>query len=115
MNIIERAEQGQSFLVADDGQFLGKLTLNQYDSESISNNYGSYGSQYSSTSIKNKYSQFGSPYSSLSPYNQYSSTPPIIYLKGKKHGYLTKNRFKTGTTIDPDTLAEWLRRNNLNY
>ena len=62
MNILERAEQGQPFLVADNGQFLGKLTLNQYDLEFISNSYGSYGSQYPSTSIKNQYSQYGSPY-----------------------------------------------------
>lgn len=115
MNIIERAEQGQSFLVADDGQFLGKLTLNQYDSESISNSYGSYGSQYSSTSIKNQYSQYGSPYSSLSPYNQYSSTPPKIYIRGRKYGYLTKNNYKSGTIVDPDSLNELMRKNNLNY
>jgi hypothetical protein len=115
MNILERAEQGQSFLVADDGQFLGKLTLNQYDSESISNNYGSYGSQYSSTSIKNQYSQYGSPYSSLSPYNQYSSTPPTIYIRGRKYGYLTKNKYKSGTSVDPDSLNELMRKNNLNY
>jgi hypothetical protein len=115
MNIIERAEQGQSFLVADDGQFLGKLSLNQYDSESISNSYGSYGSQYASTSIKNQYSSYGSQYSSLSPYNQYTSTPPIIYLKGRKYGCLTKNKYKSGVTLDPDNLSNWMRSNNLNY
>jgi hypothetical protein len=115
MNIIERAEQGQSFLVANDGQFLGKLSLNQYDSESISNVYGSYGSPYSSTSIKNRFSQYGSIYSSLSPFNQYTSTPPTIYLKGKKIGYLTKNRYKTGNLIDPDILSQWLKDKNLNY
>ena len=115
MNILERAEQGQSFLVADDGQFLGKLNLNQYDLESISNIYGPHGSQYLSTSIKNKYSQYGSPYSSLSPYNQYSNTPPTIYIKGSKYGYLTKNKYKSGTIFDPDSLNELMRKNNLNY
>src|SRR5690554_758438 len=115
MNTIERAGQGQSFLVADDGQFLGKLSLNQYDSESISNTYGSYGSPYSSTSIKNQYSQYGSPYSSLSPYNQYSSTPPTIYIKGRKYDYLTKNKYKSGTIVDPDSLNELMRKHNLNY
>lgn len=115
MNIIERANQGQSFIVADDGQFLGKLTLNSYDSESISNNYGSYGSPYSSTSINNKYSSYGSAYSSLSPNNAYTSTPPTIYLRGVKYGYLTKNKYKSGVTLDPDSLSNWLRSNNLNY
>jgi hypothetical protein len=115
MNLLERVKQGQSFLVADDGQFLGKLTLNQYDLESITNIYGNYGSQYSLISIKNQYSQYGSPYSSLSPYNQYSSTPPTIYIKGRMHGYLTKNKFKLGTIVDPDSLNELMREYNLNY
>ncbi|MCP2028091.1 hypothetical protein L1276_003259 [Flavobacterium sp. HSC-32F16] len=115
MNILQRAEQGQSFLVANDGQFLGKLSLNQYDSESISNSYGSFGSQYSSTSIKNQYSQYGSPYSSLSPFNQYTSTPPTIYIRGKKHGFLTKNKYLSGTSIDPDALNDLMRKNNLVY
>ena len=115
MNIIERAQLGQSFLVADDGQFLGKLTLNHYDSESISNAYGLYGSKYSATSINNQYSQYGSQYSTLSPYNQYSLTSPTIYLRGRKYGCLTKNRYKFGTIIDPDFLTEWLRQQNLYY
>lgn len=115
MNTKERAGQGQSFLVADDGQFLGKLSLNQYDSESISNTYGSYGSPYSSTSIKNQYSQYGSPYSSLSPYNQYSNTPPTIYIIGIEYGYLTRNIYKSGNIVDPDILNEFMREHNLNY
>ena len=115
MNIIERAEEGQSFLVANDGQFLGKLSLNIYDAESISNAYGSFGSLFSSTSIKNRFSQYGSIYSSLSPFNIYTSTPPTIYLKGKKYGYLTKNRLLYGKLVDPDTLSEWMKNNNLYY
>lgn len=115
MTILERVSKKQSFLVADDGQFLGKLTLNQYESESVLNSYGSYGSQYSSTSINNQYSQYGSPYSSLSPFNQYSSTPPIIYIKGKIYGYLTKNKYKLGTTVDPDSINEFMLNNNLIY
>jgi hypothetical protein len=115
MNILKRAEQGQSFLVADDGQFLGKLTLNEYETESILNNYGSHGSKYASTSINNQYSSYGSKYSSLSPNNQFTSTPPTIYLRGIKYGYLTKNKFKSGTTLDPDNLTNWMRSNNLNY
>lgn len=115
MNVTERIIQKQSFLVADDGQFLGKLNLNQYDLESISNNYGLYGSPYSSTSIKNRYSQYGSEYSSLSPYNGYTSTPPIIYFRGIKYGRLSKNRYNIGNLLDPDFLNDWMLNNNLNY
>lgn len=112
--IIEKITRGESFLLANDGQFLGKLSLNRYDSESISYQYGSYGSKYSSTSIFNKYSSYGSKYSSLSPFNQYTSTPPTIYLRGQKLGFLTKNRYLSGQNVDPEELFEWMKRNNLN-
>ena len=36
--------------------YLGKLNASKYDSESIWNEYGSYGSSYSSNSIWNEYS-----------------------------------------------------------
>lgn len=114
MNIIERAELGQSFLVADDGQYLGTLTLNQYDAESVSNSHGCYGSSHSLTSIKNPKSQYGSPYSTLSAFNKSSATPPTIYINGKKYGFLTKNSSQSGTAIDPDALSELMRTNNLN-
>lgn len=38
-----RIMASESFLIANDGQYLGKLTLNRYNAESISNDYGSYG------------------------------------------------------------------------
>lgn len=118
MNVQElqqRVSLRQSFLVANDGQFLGKLTLNRYDSESISNQYGNYGSHYSATCIFNKYSSYGSPYSSLSPFNMYTSTPPAIYLKGVFYGYLTKNNYIGGVRLDPDNIMSWLEINGLRY
>ena len=113
--ILEKIDNSESFLLADDGQYLGKLTLNKYDSESIMNQYGSYGSKYSSTSIFNQYGSYGSKYSSLSPYNQYSSTPPLIYLRGRKVGFLTKNRYVSLPGIDPVDIIDWMKTNNLNY
>lgn len=110
-----KARAGESFLVANDGQYLGKLSSNQYNSESISNPYGSYGSQYSSTSIHNQYSNYGSPYSSLSPFNPYTSTPPAIYLHGQFYGYLSKNPYLGMNVVDPENLLFWLKEKNLNY
>jgi hypothetical protein len=48
--------RGESYIIAQDGQFLGKLTSNKYDSDSLLNEFGSYVSKFSSTSI---FSQFG--------------------------------------------------------
>ncbi len=53
-------------LYGKDGTYLGKVSNNKYDSESISNPYGKYGSKYSSTSINNDYSKYGSDYSTQS-------------------------------------------------
>ncbi len=45
-----------------NGKYLGKMSSNKYDPESISNPYGQYGNKYSPTSIYNKYGA-GNPYS----------------------------------------------------
>lgn len=42
-------------LYADDGKYLGEMNANKYDSNSISNPYGRYGSPYSSESVNNLY------------------------------------------------------------
>ena len=108
-DLLRRVKHGESFLVANDGQYLGKLTFNRYDSESIYNPYGSYGSRYSSTSIFNPYSSYGSRYSSLSPFNPYTSTPPTIYMYGQDVGLLTKNRYLGPYGVDPETLDQFMR------
>lgn len=82
-------------IIAEDGQMLGVITSNAYDTKSFLNEYGTYGSKYSSTSIWNEYGQYGGQYSSMSPFNSYTSTPPrIISPGGQVIGYLTVNKFK---------------------
>ena len=93
-----RIARCEFFLIASDGQFLGKLSLNRYDLDSISCEYGLY----------------GSPYSSLSPYNLYTSTPPVIYLRGQRVGFLSKNKYLFGS-IDPDSINTWMQNNRLYY
>jgi hypothetical protein len=61
-------------IIAEDGTFLGKIE-GKYSSDSIFNEYGTYGSEYSSQS----------------PFNKYSSTPPKIYTVKNKWIYLTAN------------------------
>lgn len=114
-DISDRIANRQSFIVANDGQFLGILSLSKFSIESIFNRFGNFGSKYSTTSIFNKFSNYGSPYSSLSPYNKFSNTPPVIYLRGVRYGYLTKNKFLGFNSIDPDNLVDWLDQNNLKF
>ena len=39
----------------NNGNYMGRLSDDQYDPDSISNQYGNYGSQYSPNSINNPY------------------------------------------------------------
>ena len=48
-------------IASADETFLGNLSQNQYDSDSITNPYGRYGNPYNSNSLTNRYG----PYLSL--------------------------------------------------
>jgi len=89
-------------IYGQDGQYLGDIT-GQYNTNSIFNSYGTYGSSYSSTSIWNTYGNYGSSYGSYSAFNSYTTTPPIIYKNSVAVGYLTTNSYKT-PRIDPRSL-----------
>lgn len=93
-------------LIAQDNEntYLGEIK-NSYASDSIFNEYGTYGSEYSSNSIWNEYSTFGSEYSSYSPFNEYTSTPPMMIKGGKIIGYLTENK-SIEASISPNLLKE---------
>jgi hypothetical protein len=73
------AASAQAYIVAPNGQYLGNLSANQYDPNSVSNPYGQYGSQYGANSINNPYGRYGSPYSSQSPNNPYATQTPRVY------------------------------------
>ncbi len=83
-----------AFVYGDDNEYLGRFT-NQFDSQSVLNEYGAYGSPYRSTSTNNSYGTYGSPYSSLSARNPYASRPPRIIKNGAFLAYYTTNSTKT--------------------
>jgi len=75
--------------------YLGCLNCDKYNSNSIWNAYGTYGSKYNSNSIWNAYGTYGSKYNSYSPWNAYSSDPPVVVDKeGNFCGYFTVNAYK---------------------
>lgn len=82
----------RSYLLAQDGQFLGEISSDKFTQESISNRYGPFGSPYSPTSILNKYGSYGSPYGQHSPFNPYSTTPPKLFIDGHEIGVVTANK-----------------------
>lgn len=86
----------KAYLYSNDGKvYLGKLTTNQFDKESIYNEFGDYGSKFSQTSIWNNLGKYGSDISNESAFNDIASKPPIVVEDGKFIGYLTTNTLKT--------------------
>lgn len=90
---------GPPSVVGDDGKYLGTLSSNPFDPNSVSNPYGKYGSPYSPDSINNPYGKYGSPYSPLSATNPYATRAPKIvdpYL-----GRLSANPYAPDSVSNP--------------
>lgn len=80
-------------IYAADGTFLGILSKDGHDPESISNPYGKYGSPYGDT-VKNPHGRYGSPFSSTSATNPHTKEAPRIYAAdGMYLGKLSENEF----------------------
>ena len=82
----------------NNDDFLGCYDCSKYDSDSICNKYGTYGSKYTSNSIWNKYGSYGSKYSSSSPWNKFSSSddvPVLVDRQGNYYGYFTINKYRS--------------------
>lgn len=77
--------------------YLGCLDCSEFTSDSICNEFGSYGNSFSSSSIFNKFGSFGGQFSSSSPWNQFSSSdtvPVLVDDNGGFYGYFTINQFR---------------------
>jgi hypothetical protein len=80
--------------------FLGYVNANKYETNSIWNKYGKYGSKYSSDSIWNKYGTYGSKYNNYSPWNKYTfdGSPVIVDKYGNFYGNFTVNNTNSQQT-----------------
>jgi hypothetical protein len=81
-------------IVGHDGRYLGRFT-NQFDSESVLNQFGLFGSPFAVNSTNNEFGTYGSRFSSLSARNPFTSTPPRIIRNGVFVAYYTVNEFLT--------------------
>ena len=60
------------------GQYLGSLSTNQNDPNSVNNPHGRYGSKDSEDSINNPNGKYGSPQGNDSMNNLYATNAPIV-------------------------------------
>jgi hypothetical protein len=97
--------------------YLGCLTCNQFNAESICNAFGTYGSSFSSSSIWNQFGTYGSPFQTFSPWNSFSNSGPLIVGSNNlNYGFFTTNAFKFNRTTIPalvNTLNFYSSTNNL--
>jgi len=100
-------------IVAGDNTFLGYISFDPLDPNSISNQYGDYGGVYSVKSIFNPYGVYGSIYSQFSPLNPYSSTPPKIIKNNRMIGFLSSNPYQM-TRIDAQEFFDWFNKSSRN-
>ena len=106
-----RSGKGESYIIAHDGTYLGKLTSNDFDTDSLLNDFGPYGNEFSPKSIFNEFGTYGSEFSSQSPFNEFTSTPPKIFVNGALYGQLTVNEFVAGKKVNPKGIKQWIRDN----
>lgn len=96
-------------IIADNGQDLGVINTNRFDSDSIANPFGTFGSTFNPLSIWNRFGTYGGSFNNLSPYSRFTSTPPSIFVNGVFDSYLTKNT-SFFPRVDPDDLARAVGR-----
>lgn len=78
LSSINQLPANPPIVVGQDGEYLGVLSANPYEPESITNPYGLYGSQYSPVSVEDRFGLYGSPYSNESLNNVYLVSEPRI-------------------------------------
>ncbi len=102
------AVNGMAHLIASDGQFLGVLSINQHDPNSISNPHGNYGSYHGSYSIRNPHGNYGSTNGIYSPYSTYCLHPPIVFYQKQRVLMVTRNVHVQNNglpVVDPELLG----------
>ncbi|OBT08494.1 hypothetical protein A9264_04475 [Vibrio sp. UCD-FRSSP16_10] len=90
-------------ITAADGQHLGSI-VNKFSSDSVLNQFGTYGGKYSTSSIWNSFGIYGGKYSQYSPFNEYTTQPPKLVKNGKAIAYLTSNKYIGSPWVNPSMI-----------
>jgi len=103
------AAQNYGSIYSNDGHYLGDYNLNQFDPNSVLNQFGRYGSQFSPDSINNQFGNYGSQFSPDSARNPFSITPPTLYNQTLPMGQapLTTNPFLPFGIAPPPVPRHW--------
>ncbi|MEI6502477.1 MAG: hypothetical protein WCP21_15810, partial [Armatimonadota bacterium] len=91
-------------IVAWDNTFLGVISRDTNDPDSVASGWGRFGSPESPYSLWNLEGRWGSQYAEDSPWNPYATRPPRVYDGDEFRGYLSTN-----ANLHPRVDPEWLR------
>jgi hypothetical protein len=97
---------GKIELQAQDGRFLGLLSSDRHDRNSILNPH-TYGSINNINSIYYPHGLYGGEYGRYSPFNRHCLYPPSLVLQQQPLGLVSKNQYLPGgelQIIDTDLL-----------
>lgn len=73
-------------------EYLGNLSANEFDQNSIANPFGA-GNPFSSDSVTNEFGIYGNPFSNQSATNPYATEAPRLYdEQGAYRGTLSTNQ-----------------------
>lgn len=88
--------------------YLGCLNCSKFESDSLFNEFGRFGSKFRAESIFNNFGDYGSKFSNESACNKFAQDPPIIVDEdGNAYGVLTLNK-NHRHAIKIDSILEWL-------
>lgn len=112
MPAVAQFAAGQKLMIfggADHDVYLGCLSCPPWETDSVHNEVGQYGSEISPSSIRNPISLWGSTIAVTSACNEIASDPPVLVDKaGKYYGELTMNKVRPKRTTIKAALG-WLR------
>jgi hypothetical protein len=97
---------GKLELYAQDGHFLGLLSRDRHDPNSIIN-LKTYGNSHNINSIYYEHGIYGGQYGLYSPYNYCCLYPPTLILQQQYMALISKNKHildRNLTIIDPDAM-----------
>ena len=100
---------GGARIISDERrpQYLGTV-CDEFDSESVFNEFQNYGSPFNAQSIWNEYGNYGGFFPPQSPFNPTASNPPLIMKENKVLGRLTINGTISGA-VDPHWLKQFFK------
>lgn len=89
--LVAAIRRGRAIIVADNGTFLGKVTSNVADAQSVLNQQGMFGSATSEFSLMNPKTRFTRADSDQSVTNPGATRPPKLFFDGNLLAYVTEN------------------------